>query len=356
MFGKKNKPFFVAEISSNHNGIFLNAKKLIRDAKNFGADAVKLQTYTPKSMTVNSNKKYFKIQKGLWKDFNLWNLYKKAQTPYNWHKKLFNYGKKNGIEVFSTPFDENAVDFLEKLKCPFYKISSFEMGDLPLIKKISLTKKPIIISTGMSSLNEIDKTFFAAKKFGIKKIALLYCVSNYPSKPSDFNLNNISIMKKRYGCEIGFSDHSNDFRIASAAVNIGATIIEKHISLKKVKALDYEFSIYGNQIKDFKNKINDIDFAKNNKKFYKSILGKKNFFRNKSENNSKKFKRSIFVVKNIKKGDYFSEKNIRRIRPGFGVSPIFFHKIIGQKSKVNIQKNEPFTQNLLKKNKINLMS
>ena len=202
MFGKKNKPFLVAEISSNHNGNFIFAKKLIKDAKTYGANAVKLQTYSPKTMTVNSEKKYFKINKGLWRGYNLWDLYKKAYTPYSWHKQLFNYGKKIGIRVFSTPFDEKAVDFLESLKCPFYKISSFEMNDLPLIKRISLTKKPIIISTGMSSLKEIEKTYNAARSYGIKKISLLYCVSNYPSKNSDFNLNNIKIMKKNLNVKL----------------------------------------------------------------------------------------------------------------------------------------------------------
>jgi pseudaminic acid synthase len=352
MFGKKNKPFFVAEISSNHNGNFINAIELIKNAKKFGADAVKLQTYTPSSMTVNSNKKYFKINKGLWKGFNLWELYKKANTPYSWHKKLFSYGKKIGIKVFSTPFDEKAVDFLEKLNCPYYKVSSFEMNDLPLIKKISLTKKPVIISTGMSSLNEISKTFYEAKKYGIKNLSLLYCVSNYPSKISDFNLNNIKIMKKKFKCEIGFSDHSNDSRIAAAAVKAGATIIEKHISLKGIKSLDSEFSIHGHQINEYKKWISNAKSKNIDNEFYNLILGKRKFYRNKSENNSKAFRRSIFVVKKINKGDYFSKKNLKRIRPGFGISPIYFDKIIGRISKTNIKKNEPFTLKLLMKNKI----
>jgi len=352
MFGKKNKPFFVAEISSNHNGNFYYAKKLIADAKRYGANAVKLQTYTPSSMTVNSNKKYFKIKKGLWKGYNLWKLYQNANTPYTWHRKLFDYGKRIGIKVFSTPFDEKAVDFLEELNCPFYKISSFEMNDFPLIKRVSLTKKPIIISTGMSSLKEISKTFYAAKDYGIKKISLLYCVSNYPSKNSDFNLHNIQIMKKKFNCEIGFSDHSNDFRIASTAVKLGATIVEKHISIKKVKSLDYDFSIYGSQIGDYKKKLHDLKFKKQDKNFYKTVLGGKKFFRNQSENHSKTFRRSIFVVKNINKGDFFSKSNIKRIRPGFGVSPEYFDKIIGKKSRMNINKNEPFTQNHLIRNKI----
>ena len=301
-------------------------------------------------MTVNSKKKYFKINKGLWKGYNLWNLYKKAYTPYTWHKKLFEYGKRIGIKVFSTPFDEKAVDFLENLNCPFYKISSFEMNDLPLIRRVSLTKKPIIISTGMSSLKEIENTYNAAKNYGIKDVSLLYCVSNYPSKNSDFNLNNIKIMKKKFKCEIGFSDHSNDFRVASAAVGVGATIIEKHIGLKNIKSLDSEFSINGKQIYKYKRYLLNNKKIKKNKLFYKTILGKKIFFRNKSENQSKIFRRSIFVIKNIKKGETLTKNNIKKIRPGYGLSPIYYEKILGRKSPSNFKKNEPLRSAFFNKN------
>ena len=353
MLGKRNKPFFIAEISSNHNGKFENALKLIRDSKIFGANAVKLQTYTPKSMTVNSQKKYFLIKKGLWRGYNLWNLYKKAHTPYSWHKKLFKYGKDIGIKVFSTPFDEKAVDFLESLSCPFYKVASFEMCDLPLIKKIASTKKPIIISTGMSSLEEIEYTYNAAKSYGAKNVSLLYCVSNYPSKISDFNLNNIKVMKNRFKCEIGFSDHSNDFRIPSAAVNIGATIVEKHIRLKNVKALDYEFSIDGINIRKYKDKINKLGFINHKSDFFKKITGKKYFFRNKSENKSRLLRRSVFVVKDIKKGEKFTKHNIKNIRPGHGISPIFYEQILGRKSFINLKKYEPLKKKDLNFNLLN---
>ena len=190
---KIKTPFLIAEISSNHNGSLSNAKKLIKSAKLNGADAVKLQTYTPDGMTLNSKKKYFKIKDGLWKNKYLWDLYNEAQTPLSWHKELFDFAKKEKIIIFSTPFDEKSVDFLEKLKCPIYKISSFELTDIPLIKKIASTKKPIIISTGLSSLNEIELSYNVAKKNGAKDITILYCVSNYPSKISDFNLNNLKI-------------------------------------------------------------------------------------------------------------------------------------------------------------------
>jgi len=350
MLGKINKPFFIAEISSNHNGNILNAIRLIKIAKNNGADAVKLQTYTPDSMTVNSKKKYFIIKKGLWKGFSLWDLYKKAHTPYKWHRELFNYGKKIGIKIFSTPFDEKAVNFLEKLNCPFYKVASFEMTDIPLIKKIASTNKRIIISTGMASIDEIAFSFNKAKEFGAKKITLLYCVSNYPSKTSDFNLNNINILKKKFKCEIGFSDHSTDDKIAAAAINAGATVIEKHICLKDVNALDSNFSINEDEISDFRNTINiSRKIVSGNKSFYKKLLGKKYFFRNKSEDDSKVFRRSIFVIRKITKGEKFSKRNIKKIRPGYGLQPIFFSKLIGKKSPISKKAYEPLPQSITQK-------
>jgi sialic acid synthase SpsE len=230
-----HKPFFIAEISANHNGSLKIAKKLIQAAKKYGADAVKLQSYTPSTITIKSNRSEFLIQKGLWKGKTLWDLYEKAQTPFEWHKELFDYAKKLRITCFSTPFDESAVDLLESLNCPFYKVASFEMNHIPLIKRIAQTKKPIIISTGMANLIEIDLAYKTAKKNGAKEIILLYCVSNYPSKISDFNFNNINILKQRYNCKVGFSDHSTENRVVAAAIAAGAEVIEKHIALKGQK-------------------------------------------------------------------------------------------------------------------------
>jgi pseudaminic acid synthase len=336
-------PFFVAEISANHNGSYLRAKKLIKLAKDSGADAVKLQTFKPETMTINSDNKYFKIKEGLWKGNNLWDLYKKAQTPYEWHKDLFNYAKTIGIKCFSTPFDETAVDFLESLECPIYKIASFEMQDLPLIKKVAMTKKPIIISTGMANLKEIEIAYNFAKKNGARNIALLYCVSNYPSKNSDFNLNNIKILKKKFNCTIGFSDHSQNDLVAFSAVSAGAQIVEKHIALGgQKKGLDIKFSLKGREIKKFSTKIN---LAKN-------LIGKDYFSRSKSENRSKKFRRSIFVIKNIKKGEQFTTNNIKSIRPGYGLSPINFDKILKKRSPQNINEGIPLTRKIFKKVKI----
>ena len=341
----KNKiPFLVAEISANHCGNINLAKKLIKCAKDNGADAAKLQTYTADTMTIQSNKKYFKIKNGLWKGYDLWNLYNEAHTPLEWNKKLFDYGKKLGITIFSTPYDETAVNLLEKLKCPMYKVASFEMTDLLLIKRISQTKKPIIISTGMASMEEIELAYRTAKNYGAKNITLLYCVSNYPSKNTDFNLNNIKILKNKFKCRVGLSDHSKDNRVAIAAIAVGAEMVEKHIALDKQKrGLDIEFSLKGKEIKKFKE---DINLAYN-------LLGKNYFYRNKSEKKSKIFRRSIFATENIKKGEKFNNQNIRRIRPGYGLEPKYYEKLIGRKSPITLDKGQPLKKFILYKLKIN---
>ena len=339
----KKIPFLIAEISANHCGNFNLAKKLIKCAKQNNANAVKLQTFTADSMTIKSNKKYFKIKNGLWKGYNLWKLYNEAHTPLKWHKALFDYGRKIGITVFSTPFDETAVDFLEKLKCPIYKVASFEMTDIPLIKKIALTKKPMIISTGMANINEIELTFKTAKKYGADDITLLYCVSNYPSKVSDFNLNNIKILKDKFKCRVGLSDHSKDEKVAIAAIAAGAEVIEKHIALdNQKKGLDIEFSLKGKKIKHFREVID---------KTYR-LLGNKEFYRNRSEEKSKLFRRSIFVIKNIKKGEKFSKSNIKRVRPGYGLPPVYYEKLLNKKSPFNLFAENPLKKNILKKLKI----
>jgi pseudaminic acid synthase len=327
-------PYFIAEISANHCGKLSTAKKLIKCAKLNGADAVKLQTYTADTMTLKSNKKYFKVNKGLWKGYTLWDLYDEAHTPLSWHKDLFDYAKKIRITIFSTPFDETAVAFLEKLNCPIYKISSFEMTDIPLIKRVASTKKPLIISTGMASLKEIDLTYKTAIKYGAKDITLLYCVSNYPAKNNDFNINNIKILKEKYKCRVGLSDHSLDQRVAVTAIGAGAEMIEKHIALEKQKkGLDIKFSLKGREIKNFRNAISSAY----------ELLGKKKFFRNSSEKKSTIFRRSVFICENILKGEKFTQKNIKRIRPGNGLEPKFYEKLIGKRAKKNLQKGNPLT-------------
>jgi len=339
----KKTPFFVAEISANHNGSLLHAKKLIKIAKKYGADAVKLQTYTPDTLTIKCEKPDFKIRGGLWSGKTLWDLYAKAQTPFEWHKELFDYAKKLKIICFSTPFDESAVDLLESLNCPFYKVASFEMNHIPLIKKIARTRKPIIISTGMAKLKEIDLAFKTAKKNGAKEIFLLYCVSNYPSKISDFNFNNIRILKERYHCKVGFSDHSTDNKVVAAAIAAGAQIIEKHIALQgQKKGFDLAFSLKGKEIKDYKQVIKETSL----------MMGKEYFFRNKSENHSLKFRRSVYAVADIKIGEKFTKKNIRVIRPGFGIKPFYYEKLINKTSPFDIKRETPLKKLLLKKLRI----
>jgi pseudaminic acid synthase len=341
----KKTPLFIAEISANHNGSLLHAKKLIKIAKKYGADAVKLQTYTPDTLTIKSDKPGFKIRGGLWNGKTLWDLYAKAQTPFEWHKELFDYARKLKIICFSTPFDESAVDLLESLSCPFYKVASFEINHIPLIKKIANTKKTIIISTGMANLHEIDLAYKVAKNNGAKEVILLYCVSNYPSKISDFNFNNIGILKERYKCKIGFSDHSTDNKVVAAAIAAGAEVIEKHIALDgQKKGFDLIFSLRGKEIRDYADTIRDTAL----------LMGKKYFFRNKSEKQNLQFRRSIYAVSNIKKGEKFTKKNIRVIRPGLGAQPIYFEKIINRYSPINIKKGFPLNKNLLTKLKLKI--
>lgn len=335
--------FLIAEISGNHCGNFINAKKLILLAKKSGFDAVKFQTYTPATMTLNSDKKWFKIKSGLWKGYNFWDLYENAHTPYEWHLKLFNYAKKIGIVCFSTPFDETAVDLLERLDCPFYKIASFEMNHIPLIKKVARTKKIVLISTGMANLEEIDLTYSTAKANGAKEVILLYCVSNYPSKLEDFNFNNIKILKDRYKCRVGFSDHSNNNRAVEYAIAAGAEVVEKHLALEdQSKSLDISFSLKGKKIKEY------IDVARS---AYK-VVSKNYFFVNKLEYKNKIFRRSLYATRNILKGEKFSKNNIKIIRPSYGVEPIFYEKLLKKKSPFFIPGETPITYRVLKKLKI----
>ena len=337
-FKDLKRPFLIAEISANHNGSIKNAKKLIMTAKKNGADAVKLQTYEPSSMTIKSNRKEFKIKKGLWKNFSLWQLFNKAQTPFKWHKELFAFAKKNNILCFSSAFDKNSIDVLEKVNCPIYKVASFEITDLSLIKNISRTKKPVIFSTGLASLDEIENSVKFARKCGIKEIALLYCVSSYPANRDDFNLKNIQILKKKYDCEIGFSDHSNDVDIAKLALSMGATIFEKHIALEgQKKGFDIKFSLKGSEIKRFKNELVNAN----------KILGRESFIRKKNEMDNLKYRRSIYAIKDIKKGEKFTDKNIKTIRPAYGLNPNYYFKILNKKSKKNIKAGTPLNKKFI---------
>ena len=334
------EPFLIAEISANHNGSLTHAKKLIGMAKKFGANAVKLQTYSPDMMTIKENVINFKLKKGLWKGYSLWDLYNLGQTPLEWHKILFKYAKDKNIKIFSTPFSEEAIYFLEKLGCAAYKIASFEMNDYNLVKVAAKTKKPLILSTGLSSMNEIEKAVFIAKKNGCNDLTLLYCVSNYPSHSTDFNLNYIGEFKKRFKCRVGLSDHSLGSEIAKYSLISGATVFEKHIALQnQKKGLDLAFSLKGKELKIYNNDL---------KKTFQFIANKK-LTRSKNEMENKIFRRSIYAVRDIKKGDILSKKNIQTFRPEKGVSASYYLSILNKKSPIKIKKNYPLPKKILNK-------
>ena len=334
------EPFLIAEISANHNGSLTHAKKLISMAKNYGANAVKLQTYTPGMMTIKENVINFKIKKGLWKGYTLWDLYKLGQTPLEWHKSLFKYAKDKNIKIFSTPFSEEAVYFLEKLNCHAYKIASFEMNDYNLVKVAAKTKKPLILSTGLSNMDEIENAVFVAKKNGCKDLTLLYCVSNYPSQSTDFNLNYIAEFKKKFKCRVGLSDHSLGSEIAKYSLISGATVFEKHIALQNQKeGLDLDFSLRGKELKAYNNDLR--------KTF--QLISDKSFTRSKNELENKIFRRSVYAIKDIKKGDILSKKNIKTFRPEKGISASYYLDILSKKSPINIKKNYPLPKSILNK-------
>jgi pseudaminic acid synthase len=325
---KNTKPILVAEISANHNGSLSTAKKLILSAKKNGADFVKLQTYEADTMTFKTNKKDFIIEDGLWKGQSLWDLYDKAKTPFAWQKELFDYAKEINIQCFSTPFDHSALALLEKIGCPFYKISSFENQDLELIKKIAKTKKPVIISTGITKINDLEKSIQTIYKYGNKKIIILYCASSYPAKYKDFNIKNLKEIQKKFNCLVGLSDHCNDNLVGISAINHGAVIFEKHFALEnQKKGYDLDFSKKGKELLKYKKDLENTWIINNNNKQVSA-----------DEIKNLKFKRSIYTSKNIKKGDLLTKNNLRCVRPGFGLSPLEFSNVIGKVAKRNISK------------------
>ena len=335
-------PFIVAEISANHNNRLSRALKLIDEAKKAGADAVKIQTYKADTITMKSKNKNFLIKdkNSLWNGKYLYDLYKQGSTPWEWHKEIFERAKKNKIICFSSPFDEKAVDFLDLLKCPIYKVASFENNHFPLIKKIIRKKKPIIISTGVSTLKDIKNIIDLLKRKKFKNFSLLKCTSSYPASSFDSNLRTISDLKNKFKIEVGLSDHTPGIGAAIASVSYGASIIEKHFTINKLAGgLDDSFSIQPDELEMLVRETRQA-WASKGKIFYGLT---------KSEKKSKIFKRSIFISKDIKKGEKFTKNNIAIIRPGNGLSPIFYEKIIGKKSKKNIRKATPMKFSYIKK-------
>lgn len=324
-------PLIIAEMSGNHNQSLKSAIKIVEEAARVGVDAVKIQTYTPETMTINSNLTDFLINENnsLWRGQTLYKLYKKAYTPWEWHKPIFDRCKELGIIGFSTPFDETAVDFLETLNVPLYKIASFENNHLPLIKKIAETGKPIIISTGMASISELVDAVNTARKYGCKDIILLKCTSSYPASPERSNLRTIPHLKQLFNCEVGLSDHTLGIGVAIASVAFGASVIEKHLTLKRSDGgVDAAFSLEPDEMK---NLVLEAKTAW-------QALGKIHYGLLAEEKTSMKFRRSIYVVKDMKKGDIFSSANIKIIRPGFGLPPKYYVMIVGKKITKNAKK------------------
>ena len=321
------KPLLIAEISGNHKQNKTRFLKLIESAFINGADLVKIQTYEPQDITLNTKQKKFKINKGLWKGKYLWDLYSKAHTPFSWHKSAFNIAKKHKKTLFSSPFSKRGVNLLEKLNVKIYKLASFEITDLKLISYIASKKKPIIISTGMSSIKEIQNAIKVIRKFH-NKIIILHCISNYPTNLKDSNLERINKLKKIFkNYKIGISDHTNDIFSSIASYSYGVVAIEKHYNLENKKTTDSEFSITPKKLKLLSQILKDLSSKpKSNQQIDK---------------NMKKLRRSIFATKNIKKNERFNPENIETYRPKIGLCASNYFKIIGKKSKKNIRKGFP---------------
>tara|TARA_B100000242_G_C43038706_1_gene484408 strand:+ start:471 stop:1511 length:1041 start_codon:yes stop_codon:yes gene_type:complete len=330
--GKGNKPYIIAELSANHGGDIERAKLSIRAAKESGANAVKIQTYTPDTMTLNCFKEDFLIKEGLWKGYNLYKLYEEAHTPFEWHKELFDYAKKINITIFSTPFDETAVDLLENLNTPAYKIASFEITDLPLIKYAASKNKPMLLSTGMANFNEVQEAIETIKKQGNNKILLFHCISNYPAEISDSQLGDINFLRKSFNVEVGLSDHTTTNLASILATALGANAIEKHFKLdEKECGPDSSFSIMPEQLKEL---VSDCNITFESTKVNKLI-------RPESENKNRKFRRSIYFVKDLSKNHILTKNDIKRVRPGYGLDPKYFDQIIGKKLIRNAEFGDP---------------
>jgi pseudaminic acid synthase len=341
MFKEINKPFIIAEMSGNHNQSLERALHIVEEAAKTGVDALKIQTYTPNTITIDSDRDEFKIKDkdSLWNGETLYSLYSKAYTPWDWDKPIFEKCTELGIIGFSTPFDFSAVDFLEKLNVPFYKISSFENYDLPLLKYTAKTGKPVIMSTGMIQLEKLRESVHILKENGCPEVVLLKCTSTYPAVPKDTNLLTITNMQKQFpDCVIGLSDHTMGTAVSVAGIALGAKVIEKHFTLSRAEGgVDSAFSMEPSEMKDL---VTDVNIA------YQS-LGNVFYGPTEAEIPSLKFRRSLYVVKDIKKGEHFTPENIRSIRPANGLSTKFYEKILCKKAIIDISAGIPLTNDLI---------
>jgi len=326
------KVFIIAELSANHNQNFDLAVKTIKAMKDAGADAVKLQTYTPDTITIDCDNKYFQIKDGLWQGKTLYQLYQEAYTPWEWQPKLKEIAEDLGLICFSSVFDKTAVDFLEKMNVPAYKVASFEITDIPLIEYIASKGKPVIISTGIATLSDIEEAVNACKRMGNDQIALLKCTSAYPAPIEDANLLTIPNMKETFGTIVGLSDHTLGSSVAIASVALGAKIIEKHFILdRNIGGPDAAFSMEPEEFKQMVKSIREVEKA----------LGKVTYALTEKQKKSRELSRSLFIVKDIKKGEVFTEENVRSIRPGYGLSPKHYSNVIGKMTTKDIERGTP---------------
>jgi len=332
LIGPGQPPYVIAEMSANHNGQLSNAFKIIEEAKRCGADAVKLQTYTPDTITLNSNSDEFKINGGLWDGLTLYELYTQAHMPWDWHKPLFDHARQTGITIFSSPFDSTAVDLLEDLNAPAYKIASFEAIDLPLIQYVASTGKPMIISTGMADADEIQDAVDTALSSGCSQLALLYCVSGYPAPAKDYKLKTMQDMATRFGCVTGLSDHTIDNTTAITSIALGSSLIEKHFTLdRNGGGPDDSFSL---ESKELKSLCDSVLTAWN-------CLGDVDYGRQSSEKANVQFRRSLYFVEDLKAGQIITADSVRSVRPGYGIAPKYMREILGKRVICDVSKFTP---------------
>lgn len=333
-----DKCYIIAELSANHNGDFERAKAIIKAAADAGADAIKLQTYKPETITLNSSKPEFNIKGGLWDGYRLHDLYAEAMTPWEWHEPLMQYAFECGLDCFSSPFDSSAVELMSRLDMPAFKIASFEITDIPLITKCAKHGKPMIISTGCAHLGDIDRAVEACHKAGNDQIALLKCVSSYPAPFCDMNLRVIETLRKTFGCVVGLSDHTLGNEVALGAVALGAKIVEKHLTLKRSDGgHDSAFSMEASEFGAMCEQIRNLEAA----------LGSDKYELSEAQKNARKKARSLYVCADMKKGEIFSEQNVRSVRPGDGLMPRFLPEILGKRARKDIEFATPLSWDLV---------
>lgn len=333
-FVDKHQCYLIAEISANHDGKLERAEAIVRAAADAGADAIKLQTYTADTLTIPCDNEYFRIKGTLWEGKTLHDLYQEAYTPWEWQPRLKALANDLGMDCFSTPFDATAVDFLEKMDVPCHKVASFEVVDIPLLKKIAATGKPVIMSTGMASLAEIDDAVRTLREHGTQELALLKCTSAYPAPPEEANLRTIPHLAQAFNCVAGLSDHTLGSAVAVGAVALGARILEKHFTLARADGgPDSAFSMEPDEFKQMVQDIRTVEKA----------LGSVCYDLTPKQKESKVFRRSLFVVKDMKAGDVFTEENVRSIRPGYGLHPRFLSIILGKQAATNLRQGTPLS-------------